>query len=325
MALGAATVPLGPHGHQALIEQVGALARTFYSEGFELYDAIEFPLVEASGLVGERAPVEVYRVSPADATLLFETPDHGHGAGALGVAGALSASSPVVDAPTDSDAARHRARDGKLFGLRLGSFGAFFDRRWRQNDMLWGRLDGAERLIASLLPGPAHADRRRALSLAAARAIVREELPQLDPAEIEALDAQGLLTVIQGAHPRDQAPAAAAVAQDAAHVARTATALLRRLVPTMAGTNAILRLLGGLFLVLLWAVKARPWAFTALTLVTLALAFTVAHATRLTLASVVASAVTIAALLTAGGVMVAWFFRRRLLRWLGMQLGTRHG
>jgi len=62
--------------------------------------------------------------------------------------------------------------------------------------------------------------------------------------------------------------------------------------------------------VLLWAVKARPWALTALTLVTLALAFAVAYATRLTLASAVASAVTIAALLAAGGGMVAWFFRR---------------
>ncbi len=316
-AMGATTDALGPSGDQALIQQVSTLARTFYSEGFELYDAIEFPLVEASGLVGERAPVEVYRVSPADATLLFETPDQGHVVGAPGV------SSPVADARTDRDAARDRARDGKLFGLRLGSFGAFFDRRWRQNDLLWGRLDGAERLIASLLPGAAHAERRRALSLAAARAIVREELPQLDPAEVETLDAQGLLAVIQAAHPRDQAPAAAAVAQDTAHVARTATALLRHLVPTMAGTNAILRSLGGLFLVLLWAVKARPWALTALTLVTLALAFAVAYATRLTLASAVASAVTIAALLAAGGVMVAWFFRRRLLGWLGAQLGSR--
>ena len=326
-AMGAASVPLSPHRHPALIEQVGALARTFYSEGFELYDAIEFPLVEAAGLAGERAPVEVYRVSPADATLLFEAADEGQGATAPGVGGpgvgGPGVGGPPASARSDRDAVRDRARDGKLFGLRLGSFGAFFDRRWRENDLLWGRLDGAERLIASLLPGVAHAERRRALSLAAMRAIVREELPHLDPAEIDALDAPGLLAVIQRAHPRDQAPAAAAVAQDTARVARTTTALLRRLVPTMAGTNTVLRSLGGLFLVLLWAVKARPWAFTALTLVTLALAFTVAYAARLTLASVAASAVTLAALLVAGGVMVAWFFRRRLLDWLGAQLGSR--
>jgi hypothetical protein len=29
-------------------------------------------------------------------------------------------------------------------------FGAFLDRQWRRNDILWGRLDGAERLIAAV-------------------------------------------------------------------------------------------------------------------------------------------------------------------------------
>lgn len=50
-------------------------------------------------------------------------------------------------------------RDGSareiLKGVELGNFGAFFSRRFRENDYLWGRLTGAERLIdilASAVP-----------------------------------------------------------------------------------------------------------------------------------------------------------------------------
>jgi hypothetical protein len=32
----------------------------------------------------------------------------------------------------------------KLDGVSIGHFGAFFDQAWRENDYLWGRLDGAE-------------------------------------------------------------------------------------------------------------------------------------------------------------------------------------
>jgi hypothetical protein len=37
-------------------------------------------------------------------------------------------------------------------GTALGHFGAFLQQRWRENDILWGRLDGAERIISSVLP-----------------------------------------------------------------------------------------------------------------------------------------------------------------------------
>ena len=40
----------------------------------------------------------------------------------------------------------------KLAGTALGHFGAFLQKLWRQNDILWGRLDAAERIITSLLP-----------------------------------------------------------------------------------------------------------------------------------------------------------------------------
>jgi hypothetical protein len=35
--------------------------------------------------------------------------------------------------------------------MKLGHFGAFFDRGGRERDYLWGRLDAAERLIKLLL------------------------------------------------------------------------------------------------------------------------------------------------------------------------------
>jgi patatin-related protein len=48
---------------------------------------------------------------------------------------------------------RERASD-KLAGLQLHHFGAFYKRSWRANDWLWGRLDGAERLVQIVLDPP---------------------------------------------------------------------------------------------------------------------------------------------------------------------------
>ena len=41
----------------------------------------------------------------------------------------------------------------KLAGLSLGHFGGFLKRSWRENDWLWGRIDGAEHLIRLLFDG----------------------------------------------------------------------------------------------------------------------------------------------------------------------------
>jgi patatin-related protein len=91
----------------------------FY-DAFSEYDAAIFPVIYGTD-IGELDWVDVIRVSPEDATA-------------------------IVD----------ELRDGvrKLKGTWLGHFGAFLDARWRANDILWGRLDAAERLIRSLLPGP---------------------------------------------------------------------------------------------------------------------------------------------------------------------------
>jgi hypothetical protein len=62
-------------------------------------------------------------------------------------------------------------------------FGAFFDRAGRENDYLWGRLDGAERLIGLLL-GPSHnQEERERWFRRAVAAIIEEEESALPNAE----------------------------------------------------------------------------------------------------------------------------------------------
>ena len=83
--------------------------------GFPFWDVLLFP-IQALTEAGERDFVEVMRMSPRDARLL-EVPDEG----------------------------------GKLKGVGLHHFAAFFERSHRENDYLWGRLDSAERMISILL------------------------------------------------------------------------------------------------------------------------------------------------------------------------------
>src|SRR6266566_3255957 len=90
-----------------------------YYQNFLIYDLITYP-VQYGTNSGEANVVHVYRVSPEDAPLIMEE--------------------------------RAGAKREKLAGRALMSFGAFLDETWRKNDMLWGRLDGAERLISVLLP-----------------------------------------------------------------------------------------------------------------------------------------------------------------------------
>ena len=90
---------------------------------FEYYDQIVFPIFyEAS--VGEAELCEVFRISPRDATSILDE-----------------------NAPTEKGEKRR-----KLAGTALFHFGAFLSREWRQNDLMWGRLDAAERIIRCMLP-----------------------------------------------------------------------------------------------------------------------------------------------------------------------------
>jgi patatin-related protein len=142
--------------------------RHFY-ENYESYDAIVFPL--SYGAVGETNPVEVIRVSPRDAPSLIDETDPGDG--------------------------RH-----KLAGVAIGHFGGFFERAWRRNDLMWGRLDAAERVIDTMLlrrPGePAH-PLRAALLEQAQLAIVEEELCSDDREPLTALMVRTLLGAVPDA------------------------------------------------------------------------------------------------------------------------------
>jgi patatin-related protein len=94
--------------------------------GFPFWDVLLYP-VQALSDVGERDHVEIVRLSPRDAGLI-----------------------PVPD-----------PKQTKLVGARSHHFGAFLSRSGRESDYLWGRLDGAERLVGILLAGAPEAERER--------------------------------------------------------------------------------------------------------------------------------------------------------------------
>lgn len=108
-------------------EKVLKRALKFYFDNFDRYDMVSHPILYATNAGDELDHVEVFRISPEDATHIVDEADAGK---------------------------------KKLFGTKLGSFGAFFKRDFRTNDILWGRLDGAERIITALLPDAKY-DRKR--------------------------------------------------------------------------------------------------------------------------------------------------------------------
>jgi patatin-related protein len=87
--------------------------------GFPFYDIATLPLLQGEGQ-NEYDPIKVDRISPDDCQSL-----------------------------------RQGGATAMLKGIEFNSFGAFFSRAYRENDYLWGRLHGAERLIdiiASAMP-----------------------------------------------------------------------------------------------------------------------------------------------------------------------------
>jgi patatin-related protein len=116
--------------------------------GFPYFDVAMLPLLQGEGM-DEYDSIKVDRVSPDDARAIR--------------AGGTAAT---------------------LKGIQFNSFGAFFSRAYRENDYLWGRLHGAERMIditvstlgsdARLKPG-----RVAAIKRAAFLAILDEEAERL--------------------------------------------------------------------------------------------------------------------------------------------------
>jgi patatin-related protein len=87
---------------------------------FPFFDTATFPLLQGEGL-DEYDAIKVDRISPEDCSTLTR--------------------------PDDPD---------PLKGTRFNSFGAFFSRAWRENDYLWSRLHGAERMIDLIASSAPH-------------------------------------------------------------------------------------------------------------------------------------------------------------------------
>ena len=146
----------GVGSRKGYAEAVRVCLRHYY-QYFDDYDMLSFPILYNSG-VGESDVVEIARFSPEDATALVNERDiEGRAAG--------------------QDMSLRKTECYKLAGSTLGHFGAFLERRWRESDILWGRLDGAERIIKTILPArPAEA---RKLIGEAQAAIVWETIKDL--------------------------------------------------------------------------------------------------------------------------------------------------
>ena len=116
--------------------------------GFPFFDIATLPLLQGEGL-DEFDPVRVDRISPDDATAI-----------------------------------REGGAEACLKGIQFHNFGAFFSRAYRENDYLWGRLHGAERLVDIVLSSLPAGTRLRpgratAIKRALFHAILDEEAERL--------------------------------------------------------------------------------------------------------------------------------------------------
>jgi patatin-related protein len=94
---------------------------THYYAYFPYYDMAAFQILYGTPAL-ESQVIDVTRISPFDADMLIDE------------AG---------------------SNCSKLAGVKLAHFGALLKRSWRESDILWGRLDGAERIVKAILPeGP---------------------------------------------------------------------------------------------------------------------------------------------------------------------------
>ena len=142
-----------------------------YYENFDECDQLSFPIFYETK-VGEAVKVDVMRISPQDATSIINE--------------------------------REQKRQ-KLAGESLFHFGAFLDRVWRFNDILWGRLDGVERLITALLPDEKYEKVRNYLTKKAHLEILKEDLLTTNKAEVQKQLLKNLLEKSAGIESKSEA------------------------------------------------------------------------------------------------------------------------
>ncbi len=153
-----------------MAEAIGACFRTHRRQpllaylGFPFYDVATLALLQGEGF-DEFDPVMVDRIAPEDAT-------------------SLSGGASV------------------LKGIQFNSFGAFFSRAYRENDYLWGRLHGAERMIdiivATLPTGALDAAAVTKAKCAAFAAILEREGPRLSAIPETVVELRSRLATLSG-------------------------------------------------------------------------------------------------------------------------------
>lgn len=118
-----------------------------FQQTFQNYARIDQQIYPYQYLSGQQADdlIEITRISPQDANRGF---------------------------------GRGKTLEERLAGVQLGAFGGFFKKSWRSNDILWGRLDGLNRLVESLVNPESLANFSRLLK--------REQI--VDPHNPEKLD-----------------------------------------------------------------------------------------------------------------------------------------
>lgn len=101
----------------------------------------------------------------------------------------------------------------KLAGESVGHFGAFLDERWRSNDIMWGRLDGAELLFrmlvqqSDLVPGNAQpAESEYPAAVSEALAMRRRQILASFPELIDLRELQGMTNLQQPAREKPRLP-----------------------------------------------------------------------------------------------------------------------
>jgi patatin-related protein len=142
-ALAALNASASDYAESGLDAQKAITALRDQYNTYDRYDCLVLPLLSGTG-IEETGQVGIFRVSPVDVALC----------------------------PHDDQ----QRPETKLAGVKLGHFGAFLSQDWRQNDIMWGRLDGAARIISALLPDAGDERLRDRLIQEAQAEILKEEL-----------------------------------------------------------------------------------------------------------------------------------------------------